>query len=231
MASTWRILLYARADGTSSQGPHLRCRRIIGGEGNGPMSADSHPAGLVIAGGNPAAVDWVAARLMGFDPDRLSIVREAFAPADLALARFAPAAIDLAVSTDLSALLPSALHSPAPAPLPAFRPHFAWVGAIEWSGPRRPLTRGHVRSSIRRRRPRHVAHHGEELPGRRARQAVDLLDHDRDIGAEAFTGVGLDRSAVLVPEAGLGHHPEPHGQIGFLHDLSRCHVGEPSVIR
>lgn len=136
-----RILLYARADGTIVPEPRPGYLSvidgIIGGEGNGPMSADPHPAGLVIAGGNPAAVDWVAARLMGFDPERLPIVREAFAPADLALARFTPAAIDPAVSADVSALLIPALLSAAPAPFPAFRPHFAWAGAIEWQGLRR----------------------------------------------------------------------------------------------
>jgi uncharacterized protein (DUF362 family) len=131
-----RILLYARPDGTIAASPRPGYLSVIdgivGGEGNGPMSADPHPAGFVIAGGNPAAVDWVATRLMGFDPRRVKIVSEAFAPAELPIARFAPDEIELASNADLSPL-----ESAAALPFPAFRPHFGWAGAVEWAGAER----------------------------------------------------------------------------------------------
>ncbi len=125
-----RVLLYARPDGTVAPAPRPGYLSvidgIIAGEGNGPMSADARPAGLVIAGGNPAAVDWVATRLMGFDPARVKIVSEAFAPAELPLARFAPAEIEILAAAELAPLLAA-----GSSPLAAFRPHFGWVGAIE----------------------------------------------------------------------------------------------------
>jgi len=125
-----RILLYASPDGAIAPAPRAGYLSlidgIIAGEGNGPMSADARPAGLVIAGGNPAAVDWVATQLMGFDPARVKIVSEAFAPAELPLAGFSPAEIELHAPPELSGLL-----SAERVPWPAFRPHFGWVGAIE----------------------------------------------------------------------------------------------------
>jgi uncharacterized protein (DUF362 family) len=44
---------------------------IIGGENNGPLSPDAKPAGCLVAGENPVAVDIVTARLMGFDPGKI----------------------------------------------------------------------------------------------------------------------------------------------------------------
>ncbi|HWN81328.1 MAG TPA: DUF362 domain-containing protein, partial [Candidatus Udaeobacter sp.] len=54
-----RVLLYAEPSGAlrpaARPGYLTVIDGIVGGEGNGPMAADRRPAGLVLAGGNPAA--------------------------------------------------------------------------------------------------------------------------------------------------------------------------------
>jgi hypothetical protein len=42
---------------------------VVGGDGEGPLHPDAVPAGVVVAGFNPVAVDWVATHLMGFRPE------------------------------------------------------------------------------------------------------------------------------------------------------------------
>ncbi len=50
---------------------------ILGGEGEGPLAATPKPAGLLIAGTDPALVDHVAAQAMGYDPERIPTLRQA----------------------------------------------------------------------------------------------------------------------------------------------------------
>jgi len=76
-----RILLYADPDG----GLHDRPVRqvfcvvdgIVAGEGEGPLDPTPRPAGAVIAGANPLAVDLACARFMGMDWRRLPILHGA----------------------------------------------------------------------------------------------------------------------------------------------------------
>jgi uncharacterized protein (DUF362 family) len=49
---------------------------IIGGDGNGPVSPDPVYSGVLIAGANPVAVDTVAVTLMGFDPEKLRLIKK-----------------------------------------------------------------------------------------------------------------------------------------------------------
>ena len=51
---------------------------IVAGEGNGPMSPDPKPCGLVLAGTHPVAVDCAAAGLMGFDWQKLRLLKNSF---------------------------------------------------------------------------------------------------------------------------------------------------------
>jgi uncharacterized protein (DUF362 family) len=89
---------------------------IIAGEGNGPMEADALPCGVLLAGTNPVAVDWVGAALMGFDWKKIPMIREAFAPSELPLTEFGPESIE--ILPELGAAF-------------RFRPHFGWAGHIE----------------------------------------------------------------------------------------------------
>lgn len=47
---------------------------IIGGEDDGPLSPSSRHAGVILAGFNPVAVDWTAARLINFDPSKIKML-------------------------------------------------------------------------------------------------------------------------------------------------------------
>jgi hypothetical protein len=67
-----RILMFADSEGRLRSEPVRQyfsvIDGVIGGEGEGPLHPDAVASGVVLAGHNPLAVDWVGARLMGFDP-------------------------------------------------------------------------------------------------------------------------------------------------------------------
>ena len=86
-----RILLHAREDGTLAGRDTPRryltvVDGIVAGEGEGPMDVQARPAGVLLAAGNPLLCDVAAARLMGFDPERLKLVTEGRRPHELPLA-------------------------------------------------------------------------------------------------------------------------------------------------
>lgn len=99
---------------------------IVGGEGNGPMAPDPHPAGVIIAGVHPLAVDCVAAELMGFDWSRLRMLQHAFAARNLRLAGFAAQDLEVISNREHWSGPLTQLREPF-----HFRPHFGWTGAIE----------------------------------------------------------------------------------------------------
>jgi uncharacterized protein (DUF362 family) len=82
-----RIAHYADREGqmqSSFQRKHLSLiDGIIAGEGKGPLSPTPCTPGVLIFGDNVALTDVAACRLMGFDPARIPLVREAFNPAIL----------------------------------------------------------------------------------------------------------------------------------------------------
>ena len=76
-----RIFLYADAEGRLQPRPVRRflvlADAVIAGEGEGPLEPAPRPLGRLIAGTNPVAVDWVAATLMGFAPERIPALERA----------------------------------------------------------------------------------------------------------------------------------------------------------
>ena len=50
---------------------------IVAGAGEGPLEPTPRLCGLIVAGENPAAVDAACAHLMGFDPQKIPLIREA----------------------------------------------------------------------------------------------------------------------------------------------------------
>lgn len=60
---------------------------IIGGQGNGPLCPDPVDSGVLIAGTNPAEIDAISCRLMGFNPMDIPMVREAFSEHPMPLCR------------------------------------------------------------------------------------------------------------------------------------------------
>ena len=50
---------------------------IIGGEKDGPVSPDPVPAGVLLAGHNSVSLDTVGSTLMGFDVEKIPMIRNA----------------------------------------------------------------------------------------------------------------------------------------------------------
>ena len=127
-----RILLFWNSDqrAIDTLGPRKRylsvVDAIIAGEGNGPMDPDPKPFGVVLVGTNPATVDAVAAVLMGFDPELIPMVRNAFEQHALPLATGSWETIPVCSNVAKWALPLGAIESTE-----AFKPHFGWRGHIE----------------------------------------------------------------------------------------------------
>lgn len=80
-----KIVLYGNPDGSLRPPASTHRKRylslvdgIIGGEGSGPSNPDPVDSGVVVFGANPAYVDAACIYLMGFDPDKIPLVRQAF---------------------------------------------------------------------------------------------------------------------------------------------------------
>jgi uncharacterized protein (DUF362 family) len=140
--TTWRmcldlnkILLYGDADGRL-RAPNAAGRKryltfvdgIVAGEGRGPMNPDPVAARLVVIGCDPVAVDAVCGTLMGFDVERIPIVREAFRArgwplTEVAFGEIATASNEPAWNGRLVDLPHDSLLQ--------FQPHFGWTGQVE----------------------------------------------------------------------------------------------------
>jgi uncharacterized protein (DUF362 family) len=140
--TTWRMCLdlnkilgYGNADGSLRQGVSENRKRhyvlvdgIIAGEGRGPMNPDPVPAGLVLFGLNSASVDAACAYLMGFDPERIPIVRQAFRCRHYPLAEWDWHDVELCSDVpEWNGPLPGIRDNTTF----QFKPHFGWKGSIE----------------------------------------------------------------------------------------------------
>ena len=76
-----RALLYAGPDGQLRETPQREeisiVDAVIAGQGEGPLAPEPLPTGAVFAARNPAVGDWLGARLLGFDPARIPLLRHA----------------------------------------------------------------------------------------------------------------------------------------------------------
>lgn len=76
-----RAVLFADRTGRLRDRPQRRYLAmidgIVAGEGEGPLGATPVEAGLLVAGRDPALVDHVASQMMGFDSQRIAMIREA----------------------------------------------------------------------------------------------------------------------------------------------------------
>lgn len=113
-----RVLLYGQLDGKLSDTLQRRvihlADAVVAGQGDGPLSPQPLPMGLILAGSNAAAVDWIGSLLLGYEPRRIPIVRESFARFRWPITLFSPD--EVAVAGDLGTgnpetLLPSTTMS------------------------------------------------------------------------------------------------------------------------
>jgi uncharacterized protein (DUF362 family) len=130
-----KIVSYGNPDG-SFRSPSRQNRKrhfvlvdgIVAGEGSGPMNPDPLLAGVALFGLHPPSVDAACAYLMGFDPGKVPIVRQAFQCRDLPLAE-----------GDWKDIVLTSNYAGWNRPLISiddretfhFRPHFAWKGSVE----------------------------------------------------------------------------------------------------
>ena len=86
--TTWRMVLdlnliakYGKINGTLEDKPQRSiiyiCDGIIGGQGDGPLHPDPLPLGIIMLSDNPAEMDYALALLMGFEPDKLPLIKNA----------------------------------------------------------------------------------------------------------------------------------------------------------
>ena len=68
---------------------------VVAGEGEGPLKPAARPAGVMVGGWNPLAVDICGARLVGLDPDRVRLLRHGLGHPDSRLALAAGDAIEI----------------------------------------------------------------------------------------------------------------------------------------
>ena len=136
--TTWRMaldlnraLLYGNLDGSWREAGAAKkylafVDGIEGGQGAGPICPEPAESKLLLFGDNPAVVDAVAARLIGFEPWALAIVRGAFETHRWPIAdcgRGEIAVEDARVGGTI------AFDEVRPAVAGGFAPHFGWVDA------------------------------------------------------------------------------------------------------
>jgi uncharacterized protein (DUF362 family) len=126
-----RILMYGDAEGKIHDRPIRQVLNvvdaIVAGEGNGPLDPTPKPAGVILAGFNPVAVDLACARLMGFDYRRIPMLNRASDGHPLPLLPGSPEEVTL--HSDSAQF--SGPYADMRALQPGFTPHFGWQGHIE----------------------------------------------------------------------------------------------------
>jgi len=133
-----KLILFGNPDGSLRDPlPENRKRHyvlvdaILAGEGRGPMNPDPVETGTIIFGTDPPSVDAACAWLMGFDPERIPIVRQAFRCARYPLNEWDWRDVRLVGNRpDRCGRLP---EIPDQATF-HFAPHFGWKGHLERAG-------------------------------------------------------------------------------------------------
>ena len=138
-----RILLYGGPDASLEDEVRRRVVHVVdgdvAGQGNGPLAPERLDLGLLVGGGNAAAVDWVGARLLDYDPRAISLTREAFGDFRWPLTTFAQDEIRL--EGDLGAGAAEAVLDDLP-PAPVRHPVGWRTAARTGLGDREPVTAG-----------------------------------------------------------------------------------------
>ena len=122
-----RILLYGRIDRSLSNTVQRRVINIVdavvAGQGDGPLANDELPLGMLMAGSNQVAVDLVGARLLGYDPTKIPLLKLAFGDYRWKIAGFSRGDV-----VELNADPHTELGS-HPAPSPRAQHPIGWVDA------------------------------------------------------------------------------------------------------
>lgn len=130
-----RCLVYGKRDGTlSNHRVRTVCALldgIVAGEGDGPIGVDPRDDGVLLLSRDAASADLGAALLMGFDPEKIPLIREAFQPGELQVSAADREKLCFNVNGAAMAL------EDVGGVLRAFRPAPGWAGHIERDRPAR----------------------------------------------------------------------------------------------
>jgi uncharacterized protein (DUF362 family) len=127
-----RCLMYGTRDGTISRAPVRKiCSLldgVVSGEAEGPIHVRSRRDGLLLLSNDPCWMDFSAALVMGFDPLKIPLVREAIRAGEFSLT---------SVSADEVTFLLNGMpiegkDIPGEVVAP-FRPPSGWAGHIEYA--------------------------------------------------------------------------------------------------
>lgn len=128
-----KVLFYASPDGILKQdSPENRKKyiavvdAILCGESNGPKIPDPKRLNYIIQGSNPAVVDAVCSEIMGFDHDKIPMIRNAFMISRFPIVKFA--------AEEVSAVFEDGEYGLADIPdtkKSLFIPSDGWIGHIE----------------------------------------------------------------------------------------------------
>jgi uncharacterized protein (DUF362 family) len=94
-----RILLYGKPDATLAGVVQRKILHIVdavvAGQGDGPLASEKLPLGMIMAGENAAALDWVGAHLLGYDARKIPLLNQAFENFRWRIADFKPEEIQI----------------------------------------------------------------------------------------------------------------------------------------
>jgi uncharacterized protein (DUF362 family) len=128
-----RCLLYGNPDGSFRPDRPKRYYSLIDGiigmQGAGPMHGEPIHSNVLIGGTDPAVVDLVAARVMGFDWRKIPVIREAFALQRLPITGVQPE--NIVVKSEIPEWNGRFVDIIDRRFL-QFVPHFGWKGHIEY---------------------------------------------------------------------------------------------------
>ncbi|HMP76424.1 MAG TPA: DUF362 domain-containing protein [Kiritimatiellia bacterium] len=133
-----RILYFADRAGKLQPTPQRRMLcvvdGILAGDHEGPLAPSAKPAGCIVLGENPLAVDLATTRLMGFDVERIKTFSLRAADRDFGVREL----------TQMEVLVRGERVDPATffsaewaCPIPPFVPHSGWIGHVELGTPDR----------------------------------------------------------------------------------------------
>jgi hypothetical protein len=129
-----KALAFGNSDGSMREPEALPRRHfsfvdaVVAGEGRGPMNPDPVSMGMIAFGVNVPSVDAFCAAAIGFEPENVPIIRNAFATNRWPLA---PHRLADVVTRSNESVWAGPLSEVRPFGGRAFEPHFGWKGRIE----------------------------------------------------------------------------------------------------
>lgn len=126
-----RLLMYTDKKGqlcnTVSRKLFTIVDAVVAGDGEGPMAPNPRDCGLLVCGMNPVAVDTFLTTLMGFDYNRIPLIREAYNISNYNLVNFSPKDISIVTNDpDIKKLRLGAPYNEF-----KFLPPAGWCGNVE----------------------------------------------------------------------------------------------------